>query len=328
MNLNERLAALRQLLYDPPGATLWLRLYRTIEAWVGQPGFDLALDYTRDHVAAHRERWVSRDPLAPCTWLRDKLKGRDTHGALVLGACGEVEWEAVLIDPNVLGAREGDPALPPVPYALHVKPVTQEVWVALMDSNPSTHLGNTRPVESINWFSAVAFCNAMSRRRGLPEQYSLRGATQKPGERGFSARVEAEPQDHPGFRLPTPQEWEFACWAHQPWEEIEPRLEDLAWFGQRANGASGPVAALSPNDWGLFDMLGNVCEWTSELSTNAPPPNTQDGIFCGSSYGFARNLVSPAFRGNYNTSGTSPALGLRLARTIPEPAGAGPVVKG
>lgn len=60
------------------------------------------------------------------------------------------------------------------------------------------------------------------------------------------------------YRLPTSDEWAYACAAGgQP----APPLPDAAWFADNAANTTHPVASKAPNPWGLYDMLGNVMEW-------------------------------------------------------------------
>jgi formylglycine-generating enzyme required for sulfatase activity len=67
------------------------------------------------------------------------------------------------------------------------------------------------------------------------------------------------------YRLPTEAEWEYACRAGSGAPEP---LSDYAWFATNSGGKYQKVATKKPNAWGLFDMLGNVMEWT--LDAYAP----------------------------------------------------------
>ncbi len=61
------------------------------------------------------------------------------------------------------------------------------------------------------------------------------------------------------YRLPTEAEWEYACRAGEP--DPSP-LGDYAWYAANSKGEYQKVATKKPNRWGLYDMLGNVMEWT------------------------------------------------------------------
>lgn len=58
------------------------------------------------------------------------------------------------------------------------------------------------------------------------------------------------------YRLPTEAEWEYACGG------VRSNLSDYAWFASNSEGKYAQVATKKPNAWGLYDMLGNVMEWT------------------------------------------------------------------
>jgi len=68
------------------------------------------------------------------------------------------------------------------------------------------------------------------------------------------------------YRLPTETEWEYACRAGSA--AAPTPLTDYAWFSADSSGKYQKVATKKPNAWGLFDMLGNVMEWT--LDAYAP----------------------------------------------------------
>lgn len=90
------------------------------------------------------------------------------------------------------------------------------------------------------------------------------------------------------YRLPTPVEWEYACLAGQSGTELSAdALDKVAWFHGNAtrNGETYPhkVAQKAPNDWGFYDMLGNVAEWCALGKGNTTNAN-EFGIVKGGSW--------------------------------------------
>ncbi|GGW75134.1 formylglycine-generating enzyme family protein [Streptomyces galilaeus] len=134
------------------------------------------------------------------------------------------------------------------PYRIGVYPVTRELYARITGGLPDGPRG--LPVESVSWWDAVRFCNALSRHEELTPVYDLAAD-------GESAGRDATAD---GYRLPTEAEWEHACRAGT----TGPRygaLDDIAWYRGNSQERLHEVGGRLPNPWGLHDMLGNVWEW-------------------------------------------------------------------
>ena len=132
--------------------------------------------------------------------------------------------------------------------------VTQVQFKAVMGNNPSAFIGDQLPVETVSWLDAVSFCNKLSNLNGLEPCYTI-------NEDGDNAMFNAKAN---GFRLPTEGEWEYACKSGTA-DVRYGNLDDIAWYKENANKQTHPIGKKEPNSWGLYDMLGNVWEWCTDV---------------------------------------------------------------
>jgi len=154
--------------------------------------------------------------------------------------------------------------------AVCVFEITQAQYAAVTGGNPSRHEGSLRPVENVSWNEAMAFADALSRQTGL------------------------------AVDLPTDSEWEFACRAgtrtafyngKNPHSHLSPELAPIARYGNNRHDGKGGgyvehvnVGSYEPNSWGLYDMLGNVSEWTKDWLSKKFPSNRYKTLRGGNWY--------------------------------------------
>ena len=166
--------------------------------------------------------------------------------------------------------------------------VTQDAYVRVTHKpNPSRFQGGDRPVESLSWDEANAYCAAA------------------------------------GLRLPTEAEWEYAARAGTA-EARYGKLDDIAWYEANSSNTTHSVATKLPNPWGLYDMLGNVWEWTSDgydprfyeqSPTSDPQGPVKSGykVVRGGSWSNGPDLVRASYRTWVGPSVRDDNIGFRCA---------------
>ncbi len=223
-------------------------------------------------------------------------------------------------------------------FELSTTEVTKGQYQQLMGEDPGAfpECGASCPVDQRSWHHAAAYANAASTYAGLPSCYLCTGSGD--GQR-CTARGEAGTiYTCAGYRLPTEAEWEFAYRAGldaatykgnlTTCSELDPAMNDIAWFLRNGEGRIHEVGKKTPNALGLYDMSGNVWEWTHDLYQTslkeAVDPvgvavmkgDEELRILRGGSY----NCLPSESRASHRSAipGTIAALnvGFRLARTV------------
>jgi formylglycine-generating enzyme required for sulfatase activity len=164
-------------------------------------------------------------------------------------------------------------------------PVTQVAYQRVTGSNPSAFRGDNLPVEQVTWDEARSYCQAID------------------------------------GRLPTEAEWEYAARAGTT-GSLYGSLDDIAWYSENSGGGTHEAGRKQPNDFGLYDMLGNVKQWTADRYGEAyyqasprrdptGPPSGQGRVLRGGAWDLDPRYIHVWYRGGFKPGVRFYNLGLR-----------------
>ena len=182
-------------------------------------------------------------------------------------------------------------------YYIGETEVTQELWTAVMGSNPSIFKSSNKlPVEKVSWDDCQLFITKLNK---------LTGKT---------------------FRLPTEAEWEFAARGGNASQRYtysgSNNADDVAWYYINSGSKTNEVATKAPNELGIYDMSGNVWEWcqdwygnyNSGAQTNPTgPASGSNRVDRGGSWDYFDYSCRVSIRSYYTQTDANSNLGLRLA---------------
>ena len=173
--------------------------------------------------------------------------------------------------------------------------VTQELWKAVMGSNPSLFKGAQNPVDRVSWNDCQNFIKKLN---------SLTGMT---------------------FRLPTEAEWEYAARggnqsSHYKYSGSD-NIGDVAWYSSNSGDKTHAVGTRTANELGIYDMSGNVWEWCSDwyggysAGAQTNPQGPSSGSRCvlrGGSWNRSARFCRVSNRLNCSPGNSLNGNGLRL----------------
>ncbi len=182
-------------------------------------------------------------------------------------------------------------------YYIGETEVTQELWEAVMGSNPSSFVGPKLPVEKVTWDDCQAFIGKLNAQTGKT------------------------------FRLPTEAEWEYAARGGKKSKGYtysgSNTKGNVAWYDGSSGGTTHEVGTKQANELGIYDMSGNVWEWCQDWygdtyyensSTIAPqgPASGTDRVLRGGSWYSNAQFCRVAHRGLTHQHSRNSNRGLRL----------------
>jgi hypothetical protein len=190
------------------------------------------------------------------------------------------------------------------------------------------------PMVLESWFAALAFCRWLSDREGFdpdknclpPLEQIVAAAHQADAAQPVTLELPYDFLSRPGYRLPTEAEWEYACRAgtvtRYNFGNDRQLLGRYGWFIENSGNRTRPRGQLRPNDWGLFDMHGNVWEWCLDwwsdsisldrITDPAGPPVGQGRLVRGGGWSLTSRNCRSALRVSSPPNYRSTSYGFRV----------------
>jgi len=254
------------------------------------------------------------DPLAGSTIIDDPYQIE-----LVYVPAGDLEWEAgvtrhamtIHLDGFYVGKYEVTQRLwkevmgeYPVVFDWENLPIEFTVEGAVSDrtreiAQPTGFIGDDLPVETVSWDVVQEFLGKLSESTGHV------------------------------YRLPSSAEWEYFCRAGTETDysfgDDPSELVEYEWYGDNSDGEPHPVGQKKANPWGLYDVSGNIAEWTSTIADMAPYerlyPDRDFGpgtsrIYRGSHYLHNKDAARCGYSHTYQQALPRGPVGLRVVREI------------
>ena len=218
--------------------------------------------------------------------------------------------------------------------------VTQAEFNNVMGSLPDYQMATVdgtadqNPVNYVNWYHAIAYCNKLSIKEGLTPCYTVTGITDWANYKYSSVPTsknstwDAATCDFAanGYRLPTEAEWEWAARGGKTSGTTyagSDTIGDVAWYSGNADNKTHEVKSKKVNAYGLYDMTGNVFEWcwdwyyAIDADTDATGPSSHGmRVQRGGGWCVPDSGCSVFYRGYKTPYDQNKVYGFRVVRTV------------
>jgi formylglycine-generating enzyme required for sulfatase activity len=277
----------------------------------------------------------------PCRWYLNE----EGHTMAVISGPIQFQMGSPDDEPDRYGTERLH--LEPIPrsFAIATKEVTVGQFERFLQANPRVLDLQRRqdlrktwnrfsaipdgPVLGVTWYEAALYCCWLSEKEGIGENQMCYPSVEEI-RKGRAIELPAGYLSRTGYRLPTEAEWEYACRAKsgtsRPYGASEEMLEHYAWYSRNTRDRACTVGSLKPNEFGLFDMLGNASEWTNDKARRYNQPDEDEDAIIrqneqmalrGGSFNNPGSQIRSAHRFIEAAGRSNPIIGFRVTRTLP-----------